>query len=616
MNDTIVTIFKNAKSPNEPYYITLDKALERIRSGSSKNAIGDVRSIKDKTQRNERKKEILPQVCFDAKLSHRKKDGVIEPTGLATIDFDDVNVIKTKNELRKNKYCYAYWMSPSGTGVKALFRIPKDKDKYNNYYYGLLNSFGKDADHATIDISFGAYESYDPDIYINENAIEFTDFIDDIYNYKRVRKLKSNPESLYKQLKSWLEKTDDFVNGNRNHFVFKLTCNANRFGIDKDALKTFMAKDFSDSGFYEDEIDNTIDSAYERYNYDFGTAKYNTVGEAKKISERDYDGDPKELIDKFDDIENKLHKFYDDELPTADETGSELLDRFLPFKHNEFMFAVGAGGMGKTSWALFYVTLSIVKADWNWILVLKENERFEMENLIINYIVGKIIKTPKHSSLYVDYKKEVDEAKSIIRKHIIFLKASKIKTFADIDAVYLMLKNQDVRIDGIMVDPMMALGVLKEYSGKGDAAAHDAMSHYYRDWAEENCTLFFTTHTTSDSQRGDAPPKPQHALFGGRYHDAAHISLTLYRNIYSEDRYYYTEIRISKQRTMLSKGGELTKGESLDFEWCANPFGFRIHYGNDTELCPLIKKEEYADYYETVKNVSDMINNFSDDRPF
>jgi hypothetical protein len=83
----IATIFKNIFS-KEPHFITIEKALERIKSGSSKELVIEIRNTLDKEKANKIKLN-LPSVCFSGKFGNDRKDEqLIEHSGFIVLDFD------------------------------------------------------------------------------------------------------------------------------------------------------------------------------------------------------------------------------------------------------------------------------------------------------------------------------------------------------------------------------------------------------------------------------------------------------------------------------------------------------------------------------------------------
>ena len=65
----MVTIYRNiwAKEEKDAHYITIDKALERIKNGNSKQAVEEIRLQLDKERKNSLKNN-LPCVCFSGKF--------------------------------------------------------------------------------------------------------------------------------------------------------------------------------------------------------------------------------------------------------------------------------------------------------------------------------------------------------------------------------------------------------------------------------------------------------------------------------------------------------------------------------------------------------------------
>ena len=78
----IATIFKNIFS-KEPHFISIDKALERIKTGASQNLVLEIRTTLDKEKANKIKLN-LPSVCFSGKFGKDRKDEqLIEHSGFS-----------------------------------------------------------------------------------------------------------------------------------------------------------------------------------------------------------------------------------------------------------------------------------------------------------------------------------------------------------------------------------------------------------------------------------------------------------------------------------------------------------------------------------------------------
>ena len=256
-----VSIYKNVFDTEKGFNIPVSKALFRIKDGSSKEKVEEIRKENNKDKRNKLKAQ-LPCTIFGGVFSERSKKGLIKSSGFAILDFDNID-IKYKDELKNDQFIYSAWISPSGNGVKALVRIPVvDSDEgYKEYYNAILARFDKaNIDKSTKDISRVAYESYDQDIYININTEEFNQKIEEIQNYlPKAHLTKYTDDETFNKLLSWINKVDHFSEGNRNNYLFKLAAACNTFGLNKVNVINYLISDFQ---LPDNEITNIVNSAY------------------------------------------------------------------------------------------------------------------------------------------------------------------------------------------------------------------------------------------------------------------------------------------------------------------------------------------------------------------
>ena len=90
MNTTtehIVTIFKNIKETDTPFYRKVESVLERIKDGASKELIQKIRSESNKSARNELKKD-LPSICFSGEFNKRSDVSLKKHSGLITLPLE------------------------------------------------------------------------------------------------------------------------------------------------------------------------------------------------------------------------------------------------------------------------------------------------------------------------------------------------------------------------------------------------------------------------------------------------------------------------------------------------------------------------------------------------
>jgi len=251
--------------------------LERIRYGEVKETIEALRAELDKPKRDLIKGS-LSAVTFCGTFTRRAKTGLKEASGLAIIDFDklksfdDVKLLKDK--LSKDPYIFSAWVSPSGNGLKALVKIPivTDNEDYNRRYKAIYNNykwvndeFGENTiDTSGQDVSRLCFESYDADLYVNDDSLEWTELKEvDIYEVtEEVRiPIKSDNEIISRLLK-WFNKFS-MASGERNANLFKLASALNDYGISlNEAMRVCLQ--YQQKDFTQREIDTTVKSAYKK----------------------------------------------------------------------------------------------------------------------------------------------------------------------------------------------------------------------------------------------------------------------------------------------------------------------------------------------------------------
>ena len=130
-NEQNITIFKNIKETDTPFYRPIDTILSRIKDGSSKELVKKIRAEKNKSERNELKKQ-LPAICFSGVFSKRNDSSIQEHSGFMCLDFDNYEkrkeMLSDKENLQKNRYVYSVFISPSGQGLKVIVKIPNDAE--------------------------------------------------------------------------------------------------------------------------------------------------------------------------------------------------------------------------------------------------------------------------------------------------------------------------------------------------------------------------------------------------------------------------------------------------------------------------------------------------------
>lgn len=307
-NDTscamIVSIYKNAKDTKNPYNRDVFYCLERIKIGKSKDQVLKYRETKDSNIKGN-----FVGVTFSGTFNYRKTEGLDQHSGLVILDFDKYDLENgaelKKEELSKDPYIFAAWISPSGNGVKALIKVPPEPEnhllyfnsvfkKYNDYY---LDQSGKD-------VSRLCYESYDPSIYINKDSLVWTEKeeneVEEIgFEREKVIVPMTSDSQIIDKLKKWFEKKYGINKGSRNANLFKFAIALSDFGITQHNAESFLAQ-YEEPDFTLAEIMTIIKSAYRKGELNYGTKYFEDKVLRAKIEKKVFaGGKAKEIRSEF-----------------------------------------------------------------------------------------------------------------------------------------------------------------------------------------------------------------------------------------------------------------------------------------------------------------------------
>ena len=360
------TIFKDIYIKDQPNYITIDTALERIKSGKSKIRIEELRACLDNDKQAGLKKG-LPCVCFSGKFEKRYDANLIAHSGYIVLDFDKVDDLGTKAaEIANKDFIYAIWVSPSGNGIKALARVA-DGTKHREHFAAIKELF-PDIDNSGINESRVCYESYDPNIYINKSAIPFkkTKTVEKI----EVREVLADEQKVFTNILKWLSnKGGSFSKGERNSFIFRLAGACCRFGIYEDSAANMILTQYPASNdFTTKEAHNTIKSAYRSNKSLAGTAQFDREIMVDKITRKEVEINadvfdesipPKDIIygsmvksNAMDLYNNGYQKVSGIEVPKV--------DYLFKSKKGELTALTGIGNYGKSTWGKWYKLMRVL----------------------------------------------------------------------------------------------------------------------------------------------------------------------------------------------------------------------------------------------------------------
>ncbi|MDX9798987.1 MAG: BT4734/BF3469 family protein [Bacteroidales bacterium] len=341
-----ITIFKNIHSTSNPFHRDIMMVLERIKDGSSKDKIEQIRKCKTKEERNRLKKE-LPSICFSGIFKVRKKDACLEHSGFICLDFDSFETkndrLLKKEHLENDPYTFSVFTSPSGDGLKVVVKIPPSIEHHEAYFESLKDYYNcPHFDISTKDISRVCYESYDPEIFINENSLLW-DKKNEIETYNYSEKIPTlpvrNSSQIISNLQKWIDDNFPIIEGQRNANLYKFASALNDYGVPEFEARTYLER-YETKGFSAREIANTVKSAYSK-SANHGSKYFEDTKTKQYIKEQVRSGkDSKRIIKeaniKEEDFENVLYELESkstvSEFWYFDEKGKCLISN-VKFKH-------------------------------------------------------------------------------------------------------------------------------------------------------------------------------------------------------------------------------------------------------------------------------------------
>jgi len=163
-------------------YTGVDKVIAAIRTGGKhlRQRVEEIREASrcgDKESAGALKKR-LPAVLWSGKFQQRANDKLETHSGLLCADLDSVNgdLPEVREKLLASPHLWALFTSPSGEGLKAVFRVPADAAKHAGSFRAVEQHVreltGKQIDQSCKDVARLCFLSYDPELYHNPEARE------------------------------------------------------------------------------------------------------------------------------------------------------------------------------------------------------------------------------------------------------------------------------------------------------------------------------------------------------------------------------------------------------------------------------------------------------------
>lgn len=572
----MVTIFKNQYDTGTPHYVSVETVLGRIKNGKSAHIINKIRS-------GENLKQSLPVVLFSGEFSKRTDDNMRKHSGLIVLDFDHLpDADDTKAVLTTDDYVYSCWVSPSGNGVKALVKI-SDTTKHRSHFRSIVSYMRKEynleVDASGINESRACYESYDPDIIINELAVRYTGL--EVENEEKVEDQTTEKSTDYMKLNLAANMIRYAEDGQKHVELLKAAklCGgyiaagkieeAEAFRV---LLREIEKKDIESI----DQAKKTIVDGIEH-------GKMMPIGETisaeKDIKRRMLieEGDMSFLSSDSDDLD-WINDYAVGNILLGLTTGNDELDNYFRYK-KEFLVLNGHSNVGKTTTAFYLMVNASVRHGWKWLVYSSENKTAAVKMALMQFAFDMPVQSMNADQRSIAY--------DWVKSHFIIISNKDMYSYSDI-IVFIEKTRRMYDIDAVFIDPYNSLKISMSDRGIGTHEYHyEAVSEFLTYSTSNDIAVWLNVHSVTEAQRrkGDdnlpIAPYPEDTEGGGKFVNRADCFLTIHRKIQHPDPYKRrtTEFHVRKVR-MKETGGEPTPLDSpVEFVLDGSKTAFRV--GND-----------------------------------
>ena len=571
-------MFKNIKETTQPVYTTIATSLERIRAGKQKSLIERARGthsvdqngnpIPDKDAKRE-----LPVVMFSGKFEGRKDEDLKEHSGVIVLDFDHIDVANSKNALATDEYILSCWVSPSGDGLKALVKIAQPR-KHRDHFRAIASymdrQYGLEVDSTGQNESRLCFESYDPEIIINEDSKVFTAVVSERTEVQSVSSQSQNTDyNKLAVLASMIRRAED---GQKHIELLKASNLAGGFitagRVEEEEAKRVLIKEILkrevDS---EENAIKTIEEGIERGK----TMPVQDVVDSENRVKREMlinDGDMSFISDADSDFQ-WINKFASGEIPKGLDTGNARLDQYFRYKP-EFVIINGHSNVGKTTMALYMMVNSSLRHDWRWIVYSSENKTAAIKMRLMEFVLNKPIDLMD--------REERKAAFNWVSYHFKVISNADVYSYMDLIIFAEKLIQYEGDYHGFFVDPYNSL---KIHLNQGAAIStheyhYEAASELLTFTNRHNMAMWLNAHSVPESQRRKGEdglpiaPFAEDTEGGGKFVNRSDCFLTFHRRVQaqtSEDK-RVMEFHVRKVRS------QETGGEPTPFD---DPFRFQMN---------------------------------------
>ena len=585
MRDSNVTIYpKVYNTQDEPRYISLNTALERIQTGAKNLERIEALRAGDKSQKKE-----LPIVLFSGVFEQRNDEGIIDHSSHIVTDFDHVDVEHVKALLCMDEYVYAVWVSPSGDGLKALVRVShpeRHRDHFRALQVYFDKTYGLEVDPSGINESRACFESYDPEICIDDDAKTFTAFQSEIQEQQQVV-IQEGEYTDYMKLNLAARMVRNAPEGERHNTLLRASVlcggyiSAGRME-EEEAVRVLIRENRR----------RHVDSHYD----DEKTVRDGIV-QGKNMPIRD-------LMAEEDDIQRELEiERMDMSFISSDDEDMQWINRFAEGKI-QIGLTTGLSSIDKHY--VYKKDFTIINGhsnighDWKWVVYTAENKTASVKMKLMQMACDLDIKQMTYDQRKIAY--------SWVNKHFTIISNRDVYSYLDLILFCDKIMSRQ-HVDGFFIDPYNSLRIaLTNNRNVGTHEYHyESASEFLTYSNRKNVAVWLNTHAVTEAQRMKGPdglaiaPFAEQTEGGGKFVNRSDNFFTFHRKIQHPeyDMRRTVEWHVRKIRETETGGEPTAYDEPIRLMMNKTKTGFYTFSGEkmfDSILEKRIGEERYIDF--------------------
>lgn len=566
-----VTIFQNVFQKDQPHHIQLGTALKRIQEGNSATTIDEVRSG------NKEAKKKLPVVLFSGEFSSRADEALFEHSGFIVLDFDHIDVQKSKAVLSTDDYVYSCWVSPSGDGLKALVRIT-NPERHRDHFRALVRYFYKqynlEVDESGVNESRACFESYDPDIIVNTDAEKFGAFATE--RSEQVQEARKESVTDYMKMNLACRMIRQAEDGEKHAMLLKAARLVGGYvaagRIEEEEAVRVLFREIA-----KRDIDSE-EHAYKTIREGLEKGKQDPIRETidqEQDAKRDLlinDGDMS-FISSDDEDFRWIDDYANGKIQVGLDTGDDKLDEYFRYK-KEFVIINGHSNVGKTTMALYLMMNASVRHGWKWVVYSSENRTASLKMSLMQFAVNR-----KIGDMTYDQRKS---AYKWVNDHFTVISNNQVYSYSDI-IVFLEKIMRQQEFDAVFIDPYNSLKLELSGNGSSHDYHYEAASQFLTFSNANDVAVWLNMHAVTEAQRrkGDdglpVAPYAEDTEGGGKFVNRADCFVTIHRKVQAPDHNIKktTEMHIRKVRETETGGQPTPIDDPITFTMNISHTAFR-----------------------------------------